>query len=114
MSASRIFVSTLLSCFAFQAAASDVKTTVVNQVNLSVVRYDDHYLVECSPKDDGTSQRNDWKAICNEMAAPQINTLVAEGKIAPVTGPVFDLAKDIVTSDAVTGQALSKKIPLAP
>ena len=111
MFCSRFVISALLSLLAFQVLASDAPTTVANQVNLSVVRYDDHFLVECSPKDDNTASRNDWKIVCNEMAAPQIAKLVAEGTVAPVAGAVFDLTSDLVSSS--TGQALSKNIPLS-
>ena len=111
MSISRFVISALLCTSAFQVVASDTPAVVNNQVNLTVMLYDDHYLVECNPKDKDTSARNDWKAICNEMAAPQVSKLVSEGKIASVSGPVFDLANDLVPSNA--GQALSKKIPLS-
>lgn len=111
MSISRVVISALLCTSAFQVAASDAPTMVNNQVNLSVMLYDDHFLIECGPKDMNTSSRNDWKSICNEMAAPQASKLVAESKIAPLSGPVFDFANDLVTSDA--GQTLSKKLPLS-
>ena len=111
MSSSRLVLPALLCFLVFQAAASDATTTVTNQVNLSVVRYDDHFLVQCSPKDKDTSARNDWKSVCNVMAEPQISKLVADGMIASVAGPVFDLSNDLVSSDS--GQTLSKNIPLS-
>ena len=111
MFSSRLVLPALLCFLAFQAVASDAPTTVTNQVNLSVVRYDDHFLVECSPKDKDTSARNDWKSICNEMAEPQIGKLVADGIISSVAGPVFDLSTDLVSNDS--GQVLSKNIPLS-
>jgi len=111
MSSSRLVLLALLCFLAFQAAASDATKTVTNQVNLSVVRYDDHFLVECGPKDNDTSARNDWKSICNQMAEPQISKLAADGIIASVAGPIFDLSNDLVSSGS--GQTLSKNIPLS-
>lgn len=111
MSGPRLVLPALLCILAYQAAASESTTTVVNQVNLLVVRYDDHFLIECSPKNNETSARNGWKSICNEMAEPQISKLVADGIVASTAGPVFDLSNDLVSSDS--GQTLSKIIPLS-
>lgn len=110
MFSSRLSLPALLCFFAFQAAATDATTSVTNNVNLSVIRYDYHFLVECSPKDKDTSARNDWKSICNKVAEPQISKLVSDGMIAFVASPVFDLSTDLISSDSA--QTLFQNIPL--
>ena len=77
-----------------------------NQVNLTVIRFEDHISIQCSPANSDTSTRTQWKAICNEMAGPQISKLVADGAIKPIGGPVYDAA----TVEAATTQ-LSRDIP---
>ena len=80
-----------------------------NQVNLTVTRFDDHIKIECSPSNADTSTRQEWKSLCNEMAAPQVLELVANGLIESQEGPVYDNA---ATEAAVA--SLTKVIRLAP
>lgn len=77
-----------------------------SQVNLTVIRFEDHIAIQCSPANTDTSTRPQWKTICNEMAVPQISKLVAVGAITPIIGPVYDAA----TMEAATTQ-LSRSIP---
>ena len=53
--------------------------TLDSQVNLVVIRSENHISIQCSPTNTDTSTRPQWKPICNEMAAPQISKLVADG-----------------------------------
>lgn len=88
-----IAIASLFACLAVQAAtASDSAPLQTNQVKLSVVGYDDHVQIECTPQGAETASRGDWRAICNEMAVPQVSRLVADGVIVAIDGPVFDLA----------------------
>ena len=52
-----------------------------SQNTLTVIRFEDHISIQCNPASSETSSRTEWKAICNEMAIPQINKLVADGAI---------------------------------
>jgi hypothetical protein len=79
-----------------------------SQITLTVIRFEDHISIQCSPAGSDTSSHTHWKAICNEMANPQINKLVADGAIKPINGPVYDTA----TTAAATTQ-LSREIPLS-
>ena len=105
-----IVLSSLLILVPLVGLAVQKANTITrdNQVNLTVMRYADHVSIQCSPANPDTSSRTQWKAICNEMAIPQINKLVADGVIKPISGPVYDAA----TIGAATTQ-LSKTIPLS-
>ena len=61
--------------------------TLDTQVNLNVIRFEDHISIQCSPATSDTASRTQWKAICNEMATPHINQLVVDGAIKPISGP---------------------------
>jgi len=80
-----------------------------NRVELSVVKYDGHVQVECRPANADTSTRGDWKKICNDMAAPQVQKLAEEGTIDPVSGPVFDKS----AGDLTEARILSRSIALS-
>jgi hypothetical protein len=94
------------SLAAFQANAADREPLQNNQVKLSVVRYEDHVQFDCVPRNADTASRNDWRSICNEMAAPQISKLVHAGIVTPVKQPIFD---------SISGAAkmLSRSVPLS-
>jgi hypothetical protein len=101
-----IAASLFLALASFQSAAAE--RVQEDKVNLTVVKYDDHVQIECNPVTIDTAMHSDWKAICNETAAPQVRKLVAAGTIAPVKGPVFDLS----ASRSASGTTLSKSIAL--
>ena len=102
-----LVASLFATLVSFQAVA--VETTQDNQVKLVVVKYDDRIQVECAPANSDTSTRGDWKTICNEMAAPQVQKLAEDGVIAPVAGPVFDVS----ATESATAQILSRRIALS-
>ena len=92
----------------YQVAIAGTPSTQNNRVNLTVTRFDDHISIQCKPANSDTASRTQWKAICNEMAVPQVNKLVAEGAIKSISGPVYDEA----TIAAATTQLL-RIIPLS-
>jgi hypothetical protein len=100
-------VSLFATLVSFQSMAAEPAQD--NQVKLTLVKYDDHIQVECIPSNKDTSTRQDWKAICNDMAAAQVQKLAAAGTIAPDARPVFDLS----ATNATAGQMLSKSIALS-
>jgi hypothetical protein len=79
-----------------------------SQVHLTVVRFEDHISVQCSPDNPETSAQEHWKVICNEMAISQVNKLAADGAIEPIGGSVYDAA----AMKSATTQ-LSRTIPLS-
>ena len=78
------------------------------QVNLTVTRFEDHISIQCTPANSETSSQPHWKAICNEMAIPQVSKLVADGMIKPIDGPVYDAA-----NIAAATTQLSRAFPLS-
>lgn len=80
-----------------------------NQVNLKVARFDNRVEVECRPANADTSTRQEWKSICNNMAAPQVQELVAKGVIEAQQGPVYDSA-----AIAASVATLTRVVPLSP
>jgi len=105
-----VIVSSLLIIVPLVSLAIQKANTIArdNQVNLTVMRFEDHISIRCSPANSDTSSRTQWRAICNEMAIPQIDKLVADGAIKPISGPAYDAA----TMAAATTQ-LSRTIPLS-
>ncbi len=99
-------ILTIAPCAELVAGSPEAQN---NQVNLKITRVGDHIKIECSPINADTSSRQDWKSLCNEMAAPQVGELVASGMIESQEGSVYDKA---TTEAAVT--SLTKVIPLAP
>jgi len=79
-----------------------------SQVNVTVTRFEDHISIQCAPLNAETSSQPHWKAICNEMAISQVNKLVADGAIRPISGPVYDTEH----VEEATSQ-LSRSFPLS-
>ena len=98
--------SLFLAFGSFVAVAAE--PTLDNKVNLTVTSYGDHIQFDCNPVSLDSAERNDWKVICNQMAAVQAQKLAAAGTIAPVKGSVFDLS-----APESTGPLLSKSIAMA-
>ena len=109
MSHSRLLAATFLvaTLVSFQVAAEEKQSVQENQIKLTVIKYDDHIKVECSPASTDTASRKDWKAICNEKASPQIQQLVAAGTINSLSGPVFDLTPENDTDDKLLSRHIS-------
>ena len=90
MHVSRLLLPTLFAMLVpFQSSAAEPMQN--NQVKLTVVKFDDRVQFQCNPISLATAMRNDWKTICNDMAAAQAGKLMADGTIAAVKGPVFDV-----------------------
>ena len=100
-----IAISLFATALASNSAAANEQPVQDNQVELSVVKYDDRIQFDCIPANAGTPSRRDWKDICNRMAAAQASKLAASGTIAPLDGPVFNIDSP--------GDALSKSVSLS-
>jgi len=98
-------VSIATALVSFRSAAAEPIQD--NKVDLTVVKYGDHVQLECNPISLATAMRSDWKTICNQMAALQVQGLAAAGTIAPVKGDVFDLS-----ASGSAGPMLTRSIAL--
>ena len=108
MRISSLLASSLFLAFGSFAAVA-AEPIQDNKVNLTVTSYGDHIQLDCNPVSLDTAERNDWKAICNQMAAVQVQKLATAGTIAPVKGSVFDLSVPESTGPSLTRSIATAK-----